>query len=446
MEDRPRPGGRMVTLQGIEVAGQPYWAWTWDDGEAGFSKPEADEIRELRVALAELAAAVPRPPEGRGPSLVRRIERSSLYREGSAFYSRVEAARNSPDGGATLAELALVAACADGSLGSLDRERHLAAELGRLLLPDAFIARLRGEAAISRPTVQVLPTPETATVPWEILRTQSGDVGDERLADLADVVTMATLLPRDGEPSLPHPARDGGPALRVIDPAPRSQVSRVLMSDQVIQWRRRAQSEPSSIADGLTADELSELLRGSDIRPARLFYLGHVVASSDAPGRSSLVLSSGVGGVHHYSAFQLALAFPGHVPATAADWPVPPRVALIACASGTDFSQFEPYGLVTVYLEYGAELVTATRWTMLTDQALELMGADAAPFNELAIAVDDAHEAADPVRQLCEWQRGKLAAWRSGGAIADSPLTWAAVTTWVAPDRTERGVVPSVLS
>ena len=54
--------------------------------------------------------------------------------------------------------------------------------------------------------------------------------------------------------------------------------------------------------------------------------------------------------------------------------PMPPRAALIACGSGADVCHIEPFGLATALLENGAELVTATRWTLLGGSSLLGLG------------------------------------------------------------------------
>jgi hypothetical protein len=123
---------------------------------------------------------------------------------------------------------------------------------------------------------------------------------------------------------------------------------------------------------------------------------------------------------------------------------MPPRVALIACQSGTDLGHAEPFGLVTAVLELGAELVTATRWPLLTDEVFRFDDATTqarTPFTDLALAVDEFHDTDDPISALNLWQRESLDRWRAEPSWANSPLTWAAVTTHHAPDRTDRAVL-----
>lgn len=130
-------------------------------------------------------------------------------------------------------------------------------------------------------------------------------------------------------------------------------------------------------------------------------------------------------------------------------WPMPPRVGLIACQSGTEPRQLEPFGMVTAILEAGAELVMATRWTMLTDRFFERVSRSARdsddgegpraerirPFFDLSVVVDDLLRSEDPVHEMNEWKRERLRRWRWNPSPAVSPLTWAGLTAFRAPDR-----------
>lgn len=118
-------------------------------------------------------------------------------------------------------------------------------------------------------------------------------------------------------------------------------------------------------------------------------------------------------------------------------WPMPPRVGLVACQSGTEPRQLEPFGMVTAILEAGAELVMATRWTMLTDRFFQQVSRDPTvrPFFDLSVVVDECLQAEDPVREMNEWKRASLRRWRNQPTKAGSPLTWAGLTAFRAPDR-----------
>lgn len=341
----------------------------------------------------------------------------------------------------------MVAAVADGCLAGARGESLLADRLGKLLLPKKLTDRLRSErrrTVYPNVLIQVLPSTTCARVPWEILRTGNPECPDERLIELGDVVTMAPLLARDGNPDRRHPrwAESRGKPALVIDPKLGPGLQVLKKEEHIAGWQERIDRYGRTdlgVQKATTAQDLTRALL-SDPRPSRLLFVGHVDSGKES-WKTALRLAGEAGGYRAHTAFEVFLleaAMGSDQGASTDSSPVPPRVALVACNSGPDLGFTEPFGLVTAYLEHGAELVTATRWTMLTDDAFELMGAESSPLNDLAIAVDDAHETEDPVRELCAWQRGRLHAWRMSGDIGDSPLTWAAVSNWVAPDRTIR--------
>lgn len=112
-------------------------------------------------------------------------------------------------------------------------------------------------------------------------------------------------------------------------------------------------------------------------------------------------------------------------------WPAPPRVALIGCESAADLRFTEPFGLATAMLHNGADLVTATRWTLPTSFAYHHLAdvpESVRPLSEAIRAIDSAHEHPDPVGNLAGWQREQLDHWRSEGRTEHSPLLWAAMT------------------
>ena len=89
--------------------------------------------------------------------------------------------------------------------------------------------------------------------------------------------------------------------------------------------------------------------------PSRLLYVGHATAAD--------------GDVGH--AYRAALHLADDRPLTASDLmslklPMPPRVALLACASGGDYQFDEATGLVAAMILGGAQLVTATLWSLPT--------------------------------------------------------------------------------
>jgi hypothetical protein len=406
----------IVTMQGLDVAGQLYWSWEWHDGDGGFVTPDPGS---LATALKRLTFALPQPGKPLG--------------------------------------------CVDGAFGSPEGERSLARELGALLLHPKLVEQLRNRLPASGvPSVlmQILPSTSCAQVPWEILSTDPSGYGDERLLEMADIVTMAPLLTRDGVPLRHHPdwsARARNPPVYLIDPSHGPRSSGVLADGQDEKWRQLV-SETGAImpewavqSSRATPANVGAALH-TEPRPSRFFYLGHVEANETEPTMTSMLVRGDHGQTRRFSALEWLVDFGTLQDEHAADteiaadsWPMPPRVALIACGSGTDFAQIEPFGLVTAILELGAELVTATRWTMLTDVAFASLESTMQPFNDLALKIDELQRGDDPIHGLCDWQRARLHDWRRHSRdvivpdIGDSPLTWAAVTNFYAPDRTVPG-------
>lgn len=233
---------------------------------------------------------------------------------------------------------------------------------------------------------------------------------------------------------------------------------------------------------------LSRALRAHEGALSRLFYLGHISSATDEPGSASLHLTdeywdgtgdsdTSVWGMSepvrgNGADGQRQPAQPGnHMPLSALDlmlgttdvdlddpdavsrvwglydtdtgtaghllWPMPPRVALIACEGGVDFRSSETFGLVMALIGSGAEIVTTTSWPLPTDHAIQQVTGHThhRPTTELALAVNHAHTLDDPLTEIRRWQREQLAQWQNGGAIEHTPLVWAAVTTTLATAR-----------
>jgi hypothetical protein len=110
---------------------------------------------------------------------------------------------------------------------------------------------------------------------------------------------------------------------------------------------------------------------------------------------------------------------------------MPPRVALLACASGGDYRFDEPTGLVAAVVLGGAQLVTATLWSLPTTagyrQFTHLTATD--PMADVVVAVDDAHQSEDAGCEVNRWQRDQMRRWRSGDLTAN-PVYWAALVTF----------------
>lgn len=335
-----------------------------------------------------------------------------------------------------------------GPLTDLARESALSAELGALLIPPDVVRRLVERSPREpRPLWRITPSPSLTAVPFELLI-----VGGRRLLDLVDICYEPPSLVRATRARTPRAWRPDAPTLYIVDPSapPGSGLLPTLSPAGRAAFTARvaSMSTPGSVVgDHLDRVGLHEEL---DLSPSRLFYVGHVSAADDEPGSAALHLSDDdiewglahvVNGSHRpFTALDLLLGTahpdlgegqqtlptaPGHEL-----WPMPPRIAIIACDGGSDYRASETFGLVTALANAGAELVTTTRWSLPTDAAFRDFGRvddEPGPTTALALAVDDAHASAEPERRLLDWQRAKLAVWTELGRIVDSPLSWAAV-------------------
>jgi len=163
------------------------------------------------------------------------------------------------------------------------------------------------------------------------------------------------------------------------------------------------------------------LARQLDQKPSRLLFVGHATAADGDVGHAD----------------RAALHLADERPMTAADLmsaklPMPPRVAMMACASGGDYQFDEATGLVAALILGGAQLVTATLWSLPTAAGYHQFApaaGDHDPMAEAIIAVDRAHEDADAGGAMNRWQREQMRRWRDGDTRA-SPLYWAALATF----------------
>lgn len=376
-------GKRQLQIIG-DGAGGRWLAWQWDDGRLGVEEIDAT------ASLSLLEAALPRPADDLG-------------------------------------ELGF-----DGALGSPHLESHLARALSEALLPAGLRQQIRDAASDGPLDLHVAPSRQGAQVPWGLLALDD----ERRLLDVADISWIGPTLPRDLTPGAsPEPvaweAARELPALHVVDPLSSHGQGSVLNAAGTRRWRDLGTGRPAAswqVQTGIGAGTLSALLTE---RPwSRLFLLAHVgvrrgdaiLALSDELSATRLLSGKrdGVGGKA------------GHL------WPMPPRVAVVACASGLDMAQPEPFGLATAILANGADTVHATLWTLPTDEAFERLGGPPA-LSELAVAVDRAQTADRPVAAINEWQRAKLHQWRTDPSLACAPLMWASVATISAPNRRAAG-------
>lgn len=373
---------------------------------------------------------------------------------------------------------ALRRAMVDGSFVTPDRELALASELAAAILPPALVDEITRKADNGIAVrVRLTPSPRLARVPWELLTV---DESGRRLLDVADFVYDPPATVRTERSVTPDSWTDRatGPVIFVIDPRTHtSALKPILIADEaaadmfrervdsyVRAGRARADYARRAVGGRVNRSTLHEWLL--DATGSRLFYYGHVSALADEPGSASLHISDR----ESPSWGGLATPVGSHLPLSALDlllgtttapndnqrrygsdeplaghqiWPMPPRVAVIACEGGADFRSSETFGLVIAMLNAGAELVTTTRWTMPTDRTfwqyyepLELQ--KSRPTTDFALTVDAAHDDPDAVGVLTAWQRDQLELWRQHGDVAHTPLVWASlINTW-APASTTR--------
>ena len=380
----------MVTVQlKLVDAGDLYFSWRWEHDPTA---PRAQVVhRELvQGVLDEWAAAVPSPLPGE--DVGQALRRSLTH----------------------------------GPLVDHARELDLSTRLSRALLPGPLAAELNEWLTQGvRPHLRIQPSPSTALVPWEALRVDDGERAVHNLdISVLPPATVANAEDRRVSPFDPH-----GTVVEVLDPrVPGFADDSGLGS--VLGGTRR---------DDIDRDHLEKALATA----ARLLYVGHVTTgghgldarlhlscTADTTGRAAPI------GAHRpLTAADLVL---GHRPGPVRPWRFPARVALVACESGGDVRFAEPSGLVTAMVHCGAEHVTATRWTLPTDEGLRRLVPgfpDAHVLEPTVAAVDQAHRAPNPVTAVNDWQRAAATKWESTGDLTCSPLVWAAFSTTWAPPR-----------
>lgn len=430
-------------------AGDTFVAWRWlDDPQTPYA--ERLDTTALTAALDVLNSGLLYPPDGRSRD------------EWSA------------------------AILTNGPLANRESEAVLARRLAEAVLPARLRSQILARARSGeRVRVRVTPSPRLARVPFELLALE----GDRRLIEVADIrydppstvhVDRGRTPPPGGwgevkhlpvlyvvDPVLPPSLNAEGGDAQTLTLARARRVWADRLADRVVAGRALStgtdggQAVPHVHAElarhGSAEDPgLRELLRTDH---SRLFYFGHVSSDPDEPGSAALHLhdtNDNTWGMAEVPGGRAA-----HRPLNALDlllgtllapsselgtprspapdrvagheiWPMPTRVAVIACEGGADYRSAETFGLVMAMLNAGAELVTTTRWVLPTDSAFHQAHPGglrrAVPTTTLALRVDEAHEQADPVADLADWQREQLAAWRHTGSIEHTPLLWAALT------------------
>lgn len=319
-----------------------------------------------------------------------------------------------------------------------DKSSQLLTPLADLLLPGPILSHLATHCERTPALMAIAPGGITwSRVPWELLPLPDG----RRLIQAATIrfEPPAAEL-REVRDRLPDRTA-AGPTAYVIDPC---QMAPVLSLSGRRTWRRYTSQ---ALPHGVTRADLHHLLTAQPA-PARLLFFGHHI-EPDHPtdtGTAGLLLDD----PPHAQPSQVkarALADGTEIlPLTALDllfgdadrttdqprtgaayWPMPPKVALIACGSGTDPDHYESVGITTACINAGAEVVTSTRWTLPAD------GPTHGATSELAQAVDRSHMSTDPVGSVGAWQRRQLTSWLENPCNpGHSPLLWASLTTYSA--------------
>lgn len=329
-------------------------------------------------------------------------------------------------------------AVATGPFANPATETEIMRRLGAQLIAPSAWQLVADCAAQPATALFVSPSTRLARVPWAALAIP-GD-RDVRLLELVDVVMAAppNIVNAARTPAGWDNRRDGPPLLlldpRVPGQRPDSPLGSVLgrpSSDTELAGHFAELMHRRPVLPGVAA--AVELFRRTDASrawlaeqlaqaPSRLLYVGHATAADDDVG--------------HADRAALHLADDRSLMAAdlmSAALPFPPRVALLACASGGDYRFDEATGLVAALILCGAQVVTATLWSLPTAAGFRRFGSpaleNADPMAEAVVAVDRAHEADDAVGAVNGWQREQLRRWRAGDAAA-SPLYWAALVTF----------------
>ncbi|MGH3581038.1 MAG: CHAT domain-containing protein [Mycobacterium sp.] len=410
----------IATYASLRVVGQPERTVTW-----------VVEETILLAALDEIDAALPDPREGE--TATEALERALTLgaftdpeREVLLAY-RLGVLLIAPRGWELLTECvrsprAVLFVAPSARLGRIP--------FGALAKPALF--PVVADMLTARTEAVTAEGPVPARIPWPDAEPTQLTEG-YRLLELVDVLmAVPANIVASRRPAVPV---TGTAALLILDPrVPGQRPDSALGS---VLGRPAADSVPArhyaTVLDRVLPPVASvvELFRRTDAdrgwlagmlarRPGRLMFVGHASASDSSAERAAVHLAD-------------------HRPLSAADLMAsdlvfPPKVALLACASGGDYRFDEATGLVAAMVLAGAELVTATLWSLPTTAGYrKFADADAGdPMGETIVSVDTAHRdgtVLDTGRAVNRWQREQLRRWRDGDRSA-SPVYWAALATF----------------
>jgi hypothetical protein len=285
-------------------------------------------------------------------------------------------------------------------------ELALARTLGAQLLAPAAWQLLTDCVASSRAGLFVSPSARLARVPWGLLAMPDDGC---RLIELADVLMAApSNIVHAARTPAGRDDRCDAPPLLILDPRvpgqrPDSALGSVLgrpsaenpLAQHFTDLMRRSAVLPkvSSAVELFRRTDADRpwLVSHLDRQPSRLLFVGHATAADGDVGHAD----------------RAALHLSDERPLTAAD-------------------------LVAAMILGGAQLVTATLWSLPTAAGYRQFApaaGDHDPMAEAIIAVDRAHEDPHAGRAVNRWQRDQMRRWRDGDSSA-SPLYWAALATF----------------
>ena len=374
-----------------------------------------------------------------------------------------------PNPGETIAD-ALKRALTVGPFSTQASELTLAYRLGVLLVSDAGWQLLLEYLSTPRPVLFVSPSARLARVPWGLLALPTVRPAAEEmvLARTAAITTEGRSAARIPWPTADAESLTEGYRLMELVEVLMAVPANIVHSPRPrVQWSQRVDRPPLLVLDPRVPGQRADSALGSVLgRPspdaplarhfAETIARGAVLPAVDAAvelfrrtdtdwnwlsaklasGPSRLLFVGHATAAESGSADQAALHVADERPLTAAavmslQLAMPPRVALLACASGGDYRFDEPTGLVAAVVLGGAQLVTATLWSLPTTagyrQFTHLTAGD--PMADVVVAVDDAHQSADAGCEVNRWQRDQMRRWRAGDATAN-PVYWAALVTF----------------
>lgn len=352
-----------------------------------------------------------------------------------AVDAALEAALPEPRDTETPAQ-AIERALTTGAFATPESEFQLARLLGSHLIGMEGWNLLADCVSEPRAVLFVTPSPRLGRVPWAQLAMPERH--GFRLMELVDVLMAVppniVHAPRTParwqdrldrppvlvlDPRIPGQRPDSALGSVLGRPAPHTPLSEYFADlvaghpvlpkvAEAVELFRRTDTDRRWLADACAQD------------PSRLLYVGHASAADGAVGHAD----------------RAALHLAEDRPLTAGELiaarlPIPPRVALLACASGGDYRFDEAAGLVAAMILGGAQVVTATLWSLPTTAGFRQFGSapEADPMAGTIVGVDLAHREDDAGLAVNRWQRATMRRWRDGDRTA-SPLHWAALATF----------------